>query len=240
MAKADKHSYLEFLELILSDEVERREHGAVARRIAAAGFDGEWTAERLDWNVPVRFDRDRLKDLFSLGFIQRAENVTFTGAVGVGKTCWAEALGHAACRARYHVLYARADQLLKDLHRARADHSLEQRMRRYLSADLLIIDDFALKRMGAQESSDIYEIVIERHTRASTIVTSNRALDEWVAAFDDPILANSALDRLAHRAHQIVLEGESLRSREAVTSGRRSPGGKDGQPTRKPKGKRRS
>lgn len=208
------------MELILSDEVERRDHGALKRRLIAAGFENEWTPERLDWNAPVQFDRSRLKDLFSLGFLDRKENVTFTGPVGVGKTCWACALGHAACRAGYNALFIRASVLLKDLLRAQADHSHERQMRRFLAPDLLIIDDFALRRMDSRESADIYELLIERHTRASTIITSNRAIDEWVAAFDDAILANSALDRLAHRAHQIVIDGESLRRREASTGGR--------------------
>ena len=220
LAAHQKLAYLDFLELVLSDEVERRDHGNLARRIKAAGFEDEWTIERLDWNVQVRFDRARLKDLFSLGFIERQENVVFVGPVGVGKTCWASALGHSACRAGYSVLYRRADVLLADLLRARADHSYERELRCLLAPALLIVDDFALRRMDARASSDFYELVIERHTRASTIITSNRTVDEWVAAFDDPILANSALDRLAHRAHQIVMEGESLRRREAKLAGR--------------------
>ena len=223
LATHGKLSYPEFLELILSDEVERRDHGALKRRLIAAGFEDEWTPERLDWNAPVQFDRSRLKDLFSLGFLDRKENVTFTGPVGVGKTCWACALGHAACRAGYNALFLRASVLLKDLLRAEADHSHERQMRRFLAPDLLVIDDFALRRMDPRESADIYELLIERHTRASTIITSNRSIDEWVAAFDDPILANSALDRLAHRAHQIVIDGESLRRRDASSGGHPAP-----------------
>ena len=239
LAKQKQMSYLDFLEMVLSDEVERREHGAVAHRVAAANFEGDWSVERLDWDVPVRFDRELLKDLFSLGFIERAENVTFTGPVGVGKSCWAEALGRAACRARRQVIFTRADPLLKDLHRARADHTFEAKMRRFIVADLLIIDDFALKRMGPQESSDFYEIVIERHTRASTILTSNRSIDEWVATFDDPILANSALDRLAHHAHQIVIEGESLRPRKAPRAGQKNEEPEGESPGRRPRRRRR-
>ncbi|MBI4574698.1 MAG: ATP-binding protein [Planctomycetes bacterium] len=220
LAAHEKLPYLDFLELVLSDEVERRDNGNLARRIQAAGFEEEWTVERLDWNVPVRFDRARLKDLLSLGFIERQENVVFVGPVGVGKTCWGSALGHSACRAGYHVLYRRSDVLLGDLLRARADHTVEREMPRLIAPDLLIVDDFALRRMDERASSDFYELVIERHTRASTIITSHRTVDEWVAAFDDPILANSALDRLAHRAHQIVIEGESLRRREAKLAGR--------------------
>ena len=100
------------------------------------------------------------------------------------------------------------------IHQSRADNSTERVIRALLAPDLLIIDDFGLRRLNAQQSSDFYEIVIERHHRASTIVTSNRSIDEWIPLFDDPILAQSALDRLAHNAHQIVIEGESYRSRQ--------------------------
>ncbi len=81
--------------------------------------------------------------------------------------------------------------------------------------DLIVIDDFGLRKLSAQQSSDFYDVLVERHTRVSTIITSNRAVDEWVALFDDPILANSTLDRFAHRAHQITMDGPSLRADNA-------------------------
>lgn len=81
--------------------------------------------------------------------------------------------------------------------------------------DLLLLDDFGLRKLTAQQSSDSYDVLAGRHRRAATIITSNRAVDEWLALFDDPILANSALDRFAHRAHQIVMEGPSLRAASA-------------------------
>jgi DNA replication protein DnaC len=100
------------------------------------------------------------------------------------------------------------------IHQSRADNSTEKVIRSLLAPDLLIIDDFGLRRLNAQQSSDFYEIIIERHRRTSTIVTSNRSIDEWIPLFDDPILAQSALDRLAHNAYQVVLEGDSYRSRQ--------------------------
>jgi DNA replication protein DnaC len=93
-------------------------------------------------------------------------------------------------------------------------------MRRLLAPDVLIVDDFGLRRLDARQSSDLYEVVLERHRRASTIVTSNRAIDEWIPLFDDPILAQSALDRLAHNAYQVVIEGDSYRKRQRPGDGR--------------------
>ena len=137
------------------------------------------------------------------------------GPVGVGKSHLAEALGHAACRAGKHVLFCRADELFKEFLQARADHTTSKTLRRYLAPHLLIVDDFALRRLDARQSSDIYEVIIKRHKRATTICTSNRTVEEWIPQFDDPMLAQSALDRLAHNAHQVFIEGESYRERLA-------------------------
>jgi DNA replication protein DnaC len=205
---------LDFLELALQDEIDRREHKNLANRVGRAGFADHQTFEDFDWNVPVTFDRDRVRDLFSLQFLERREDAIFLGPVGVGKTSLACALGHSACRAGHRVLFLRSDDLLKQIHQSRADNSTERVLRSLLAPDLLIIDDFGLRRLSTQQSSDFYEVIIERHRRASTIVTSNRAIEEWIPLFDDPILAQSALDRLAHNGHQVVMDGPSYRSRQ--------------------------
>ena len=152
----------------------------------------------------------------------------FTGPVGVGKSFLAQALGHSACRAGHAVRYIKAAQLLHALHASRADNSFERELRGWLAWDLLIVDDFGLRKLTAQQSSDLYDVLVERHRRAATAITSNRAVEEWVALFDDPILANSALDRFAHRAHQIVMEGPSLRAPRTLRppKGGRRPGDK--------------
>ena len=205
---------LDFLELALQDEIDRREQKNLTTRLERAGFEERYTFEDFDWDAPVTFDRDRVRDLFSLSFIERREDVIFLGPVGVGKTFLACALGHSACRAGCRVVFLRSDRLLKTIQQSRADNSTERVLRSLLAPDLLIIDDFGLRRLSAQQSSDFYEVIIERHRRTSTIVTSNRAIEEWIPLFDDPILAQSALDRLAHNAHQVVIDGESYRSRQ--------------------------
>jgi DNA replication protein DnaC len=225
-----KLSELDFLELALQDEVERRDQVNLTLRMSRAGFEEEQTLEGFDWDAPVTFDRDRVRDLFSLGFIERQEDAIFLGPVGVGKTFLAAALGHAACRAGYDVLFLRADRLFQVLHQSRADHSTEKVFRRLLAPDALIVDDFGLRRLDPQQSSDFYEVILERHRRASTLLTSNRTIDEWIPLFDDPILAQSALDRLAHNAYQIVIEGESFRKRQR-------PGSADRPPPRPPTGR---
>jgi DNA replication protein DnaC len=232
-ARKAKLPELDFLELVLQDEVDRRDHKNLEIRLARAGFEEEQTLEGFDWEAPVTFDRDRVKDLFGLGFLERHEDVIFLGPVGVGKTFLACALGHAACRASSQVLFLRADRMFQWLHQSRADHSKEKVLRRLLAPDLLILDDFGLRRLDAEQSSDLYEVILERHRRASTIVTSNRAIDEWIPLFDDPILAQSALDRLAHNAYQVVMEGESFRKRQRPGESHATA------PVRKPRSRRR-
>jgi len=210
-------SELEFMELIMQDEIDRRDNKMLMNRLDKAGFQEEQTLEGFNWDAPITFDRHRVRDLFSLGFIQRHEDVIFLGPAGVGKTFLASALGHCACRAGNNVLFLRADKMLKLVHQSRADNSTEKVIRSLLAPEVLIIDDFGLRRLNAQQSSDFYEIIIERHKRSTTILTSNRAIEEWIPLFDDPILAQSALDRLAHNAHQVVIEGESYRRKQSPT-----------------------
>lgn len=213
-ARASKLGEQEFLELLLQDEINRREQGSLNRRLDQAGFEEPHTLEDFDWDAPVTFDRDRVRDLFGLGFLERCEDILFLGPVGVGKTLLATAIGHAVCRSGQDVLCLRADAMLKELHQSRADRSTEKVLRRLLAADLLIVDDFGLRRLDAMQSNDMYEVIIGRHKRATTVFTSNRAVEEWIPLFDDPILAQSALDRLAHNAHHVVIEGESYRRRQ--------------------------
>jgi len=212
-AKGVKLSYVEFLELILQDEVHRREQNSMNKRMKYASLDSDQTLERFDWDAKVTVDRDTLKELFSLEFIDRRENVIFCGPVGVGKTFLANALAHSACRRGRKVLMSRAHKIFKTLMQSRADNSFERELIKYIGPELLVIDDFGLQKLTHQEANDFYEIVVERYGRASTIITSNRHVDEWEALFDDPILANSALDRLAHNAYQLIIEGESYRNK---------------------------
>ena len=113
-AKKGKLSELQFLELVLQDEIDRRDQKNLTQRLSRAGFEEEQTLESFDWDAPVTFDRDRVNELFGLGFIERQEDVIFLGPVGVGKTFLASAIGHAACRAGYQVLFLRADRLFQD------------------------------------------------------------------------------------------------------------------------------
>jgi DNA replication protein DnaC len=148
-------------------------------------------------------------------------------AVGTGKTHLAAALGHIAVRRRVSVLMVRADKLFKTLKGARLDNTLAAEMRRLAHVQLLIIDDFCLQSLDAIETADFYELVVERHQKVSTVVTSNRGPDEWLGLMADVLLAQSAVDRLTSTAHELVVDGESYRRRQrpSVTKARNETGG---------------
>ena len=136
------------------------------------------------------------------------------GPVGVGKTFLATALGHIAIRRRRSVHFERTDRLLKRLRISRLDNSHDTEIRKLLRVDLLILDDFALTSLDTNDTSDIYELVVERHRNKSTIITSNREPIEWIALMADPLLAQSAVDRLKSAAHELIVEGDSYRNRQ--------------------------
>lgn len=136
-----------------------------------------------------------------------------TGEVGVGKTHLATALGHMAIRRRNSVLFARSDKLFTRLRAARLDNTVDAEIRLLTTINVLIIDDFALRPLGATETSDFYEIIVERHRAKTTIVTSNREPSEWLTMTADTLLAQSAIDRLTATAHTLVIEGPSYRER---------------------------
>jgi DNA replication protein DnaC len=214
LARSRQMSHAEFLELVLSDEVTRRETTSAQLRGRTAGRDSDMCLENWDETTEAVFDRQVFDELCSLRFIDAGHNVMIMGPVGVGKTFMASALGNAAVRHRYSVSFSRTDVLLKRLRASRLDNSHDAEMRKLMRVDLLILDDFALQPFDATDTADIYELIVERHRRASTLVTSNREPIEWIAQMADGLLAQSAIDRLQSAAYELVLEGGSYRKRQ--------------------------
>ena len=202
LARREQLDYASFLEIILSDEVNRRAHRRTELRLHDAGFEETCRLEDFDWSASI-----------TLEFLDRHEHVLLVGPAGVGKSFFAQALGYAAVRAGHTVRFVHADDFFRAMTQARVDNSTDRAFRSFLTPDLLILDDLGLHGLTAQQSADLYELILNRHRASSFIITSNRAVDEWLGLFDDPILGNSALDRLANASYQIVIEGASYRER---------------------------
>jgi DNA replication protein DnaC len=213
LAEKQDMAFDELLLMVLTDEVSRRDNAAADNRATDAGLDPSMRIELWDKTSKVSFDKRVLSELMSLRFLETHRHVCILGPVGVGKTFLASALGHIACRHGYHVQFARADEALKRLRQSRFDNSRDAEMTALTTVDLLVLDDFALEPMSKEESKDVYQLFLERTGRGSMIITSNRDTAEWLAMFDDVLLAQSAVDRFRNSAYDFVVEGESYRSR---------------------------
>jgi DNA replication protein DnaC len=213
LARQHKMGHAAFLELLLADEVTRRSSRSAALRAAKAGLDPTMRLEGWDELPDLTYDRTLWSDLTSLRFTENGTGVLILGPVGVGKTHLATALGHIAIRRRHTVIYSRADKLFTRLRGARLDNTLDAEMRRLTGVEMLIIDDFALRPLDATQTSDLYELVVERHRKHPTIWVSNRDPAEWLTMTTDALLAQSAVDRLTSNAHTLIVEGPSYRQR---------------------------
>jgi DNA replication protein DnaC len=213
LARQQKMSHAAFLQLVLADEITRRNSRSATLRARAAGLDPSMRLDTWDELNDLTYDRELLADLATLRFTEAGHGALVLGPVGVGKTHLASALGHIAIRRRMTVHAARADKLFTRLRASRLDSTLEAELRKLARVDLLILDDFALKPLDTTETNDFYELVVDRHRRASTVVTSNREPAEWLTLMSDALLAQSAVDRLTSGAHTLVIEGPSYRQR---------------------------
>lgn len=218
LAREQSLPHADFLTLVLADEVTRREANSANLRARAAKLDPSMRLDTFDTSTGARYDRATWNELTSLRFLDQARGAMLLGPVGVGKTHLASALGHIAIRRRRSVAFHRADQLFRTLKAARLDNSLEAELRRLARVELLLIDDFALQGMDQTQTADFYELVVERHHKASTVITSNRTPDEWLGVMSDPLLAQSAVDRLVTTSYELIIEGESYRRRQRPTA----------------------
>jgi len=203
--------------LVLSDEVQRRQRQRLTNRAKTAGLAPTLVFDEWDGSANITYDRRLLDELRTLRFIELHHHALLMGPVGVGKTMLAHALGHLAVQRELSVYCESADKLFLRLKASRLDDTHALLLRRLVTVDLLIIDDFALRALDEMETSDLYELVTARHRTGSMIMTSNRSPDEWLAMLADPLHAQALVDRFSNHAYDLVIEGESYRKRQKPT-----------------------
>lgn len=209
-------SFEDRLAMLVDREALERDNKRLKARLRFAGLRQAAAPEDVDYRAHRGLDRSLFQRLAQGEWIQRQHNLLITGPTGVGKTWLACALGQRACRDNRSVLYQRLPRMLEALSLARGDGRYARMLKNLARVQLLILDDWGLTPLTAEQRRDLLEVIDDRHARASTIVTSQLPVENWHAYIDNPTIADAVLDRLVHSAHRLELRGESLRKLRAA------------------------
>jgi DNA replication protein DnaC len=212
-------SHAEFLELILQDELLVRGERQIARRLKAALFRELKTLDEFDWSFNPKIPRKQIYDLATCRFIREVRDVLFLGPPGVGKSFLVQALGYQAIKSGFVVLYRSIFDLVRDFLHEEAFAGEDRVLAKYLKPDLLIIDDMGMKQLPKRSGEYLFEIILRRYEIRSTIMTSNRPLEDWGKLIGDVPAATAILDRFLHHAEVIALTGKSYRLRHRAAEG---------------------
>lgn len=218
-ARVDSLGPIDFLGLLVHDEMERRRDRLIERRIKEADFRDPKTLDTFNWTFN-RIDRSLIFELATSKFVERHEDVLMLGNAGVGKSHIAQALGMAAIHAGFRVIYREAHRLFEDLMLASMSGKRTALLAKLNEAPLLIVDDLGMRKLPTSAAEDLLELVMRRYERASTIVTSNRPLEDWGKLFGDTPAVTAFLDRLMHHSHFIEMRGKSYRLHESSKNAR--------------------
>ena len=215
---AGKHwSHLDYLGRLIEGEALARQDRALARRIKAARFPVLKTLEAFRWDWPKKINRLQIQDLFRLRFIEEKTNVIFLGLVGLGKTHLATALGYCACQQGHSVLFANAIDVVNTLSAAQIHGTLQAELKRYLSPDLLVLDELGYLPVDQRGADLLFQVLSQRYERGSIILTSNKAFKQWPSIFNgDSTVTSAVLDRLLHHSETVIIEGSSYRMKDRV------------------------
>jgi DNA replication protein DnaC len=204
----------QFLELLLQDELNVRAQRQLERRKKAASFRDLKPLEDFDWSFNPSIKRSQIFDLATGRFIRDRRDILLLGPPGVGKSFLAQALGHAALRAGFIVLYCSVFDLVREMQADESPAQAARTLARYLKPDLLCIDDFGMKHFPPKSAETLLELVVRRHQNRSTLMTSNRPIEEWGQLLGDAPAATAILDRFLQQAEIIQITGRSYRLRQ--------------------------
>jgi len=232
LQEAAGHSltHAEFLELILQDELAVRADRQVRRRVKSAGFRDPRTLEDFDFSFNPSIKKRQVYDLATGAFVRQTKDVLLLGPPGVGKSHVVQAIGHAVIRSGFTVLYRSIFDVVREfLHDETVDETSgggEKVLARYLKPDLLIIDDMGMKQLPKRSGEYLFEIIMRRYEKRSTMMTSNRPLEDWGKLIGDVPSATAILDRFLHHAEIVTITGKSYRLRDQATVSAGAPGRK--------------
>ena len=215
MPDIEKLSFDERFGLLIDRELIDRQNRRFKTRLRKAKLRQNACLEDIDFRHPRGLDRSLIMQLASGPWIKEANNLIIVGPTGVGKTYLACALAHKACQQDYSALYFRLPRLLQQLDIAKGDGRYGKLLKSFAKTNLLIIDDWGLKKLIKEQSHDLLEIFEDRHRLGSTLITSQLPVDHWHEIIGNPTLADAILDRLVHNAYRINLKGESMRKKKS-------------------------
>jgi DNA replication protein DnaC len=226
--------HVEFLELILQDELAVRSDRQLQRRVKAALFRELKTLEDFDWSFNPSIKKKQIYDLAAGRFIREGRDALFLGPPGVGKSFIVQAIGYQALRMGFVVLYRSIFDLVRDFLHDEALGQADKVLAKYLKPDLLIVDDMGMKQLPKRSGEYLFEIVMRRYETRSTIMTSNRPLEDWGKLLGDVPSATAILDRFLHHAEIIRITGKSYRLRNQAAT--RVEEDEDSKPANAPSG----
>jgi DNA replication protein DnaC len=213
-AQTELMAPIDLISCLVSDELNRRSDRLLERRKKQAEFrDPQKTLDNFDFNFNKKMNRSLIFDLATANFIAKHEDCLFLGPPGTGKSHLAQAIGQAAIQQGYRVLYREAHKLIEDLADAAIDGTRKEQMELFSTVPLLIVDDLGMRKLPATAAEDLLEIVMRRYERASSMLTSNRPIDDWGKLLGDTAAVTAMLDRLLHHGHVLKCGPRSWRTK---------------------------